>query len=107
MKIIDAELLQKEIEDTYCKDCEYNNPKYNGARCRACPCPWADFIDYLEDAPAAIPEEYKPELDKLFVRINELIPDLVDSTIKCLPGIIEQMNYCKTCGLKDYFNGED
>lgn len=104
MTLKDTDKIQKEIVDTYCKDCEYHNPKYNGARCRACP--WADMIDYLEDAPAAIPEEYKPEIDKLVARIYELLPDLVDSIIKCLPGIIENLNYCNSCDLKDYLNGE-
>lgn len=46
VRLIDANALIKQIEETHCKDCN----SYNGVMCRACT--WMDAMDYIEDAPA-------------------------------------------------------
>lgn len=69
---------------------------------------WNAAIDAIKDeVPTIYPEEFKEVFKPLVLKVLELLPDLTDGIIKALPEIIEQMNYCKTCGLKDYFNGED
>lgn len=45
VRLIDANVLVKQIEETHCKDCN----SYNGVMCRACT--WMDAMDYIEDAP--------------------------------------------------------
>lgn len=44
---------------------------------------------------------------ELFNSVKALLPGLVDGINKALPDIVRKIDQCKTCGLKDYFNGED